>query len=152
MNRLERIAENKELVRRWLAMFNTGDLTDSEAIAAEEYVEHAVAPFGRTEPGAVSGPTHLRETAEWLLAQFPDLEMTIEALIVEGALCAAMVASTGTNTGPLDGVIPPTGRAFASRQTHWFRISGGRIAEHWATRDDLTAMLQLGVLPSPARP
>jgi hypothetical protein len=48
--------------------------------------------------------------------------------------------------------VPPTGRRFAAHQTHWFRAAGGRLAEHWATRDDLTAMLQLGVIRRPGPP
>jgi hypothetical protein len=55
----------------------------------------------------------MRQTAEWLLAQFPDLHMTIEAMVADA-----------------------------------------KLVEHWATREDLVAMLQLGVVqpPGPPRP
>jgi predicted ester cyclase len=101
----------------------------------------------------VDGPTHLRETAEWLLAQFPDLRMTVMAVAADGDTVAVRVLSEGTNGGSLNGVVPPTGRRFSAEQSHWFRIQDGRLAEHWATRDDLGTMLQLGVLqpPSPRR-
>jgi len=39
---------------------------------------------------------------------------------------------------------PATGRRFAVTQTHWFRIRGGRICEHWANRHDLGMRTQLG--------
>ena len=142
----------EHLVRSWVAMFNTGDGSDADQIAADDYVEHALAPFGRAEPGPVRGPEHLRAAAAWLLDQFPDLRMTIELLVADGDLVAAMITSTGTNLGRLNGVMPPTGRPFSARQSHWFRIRDGRLAEHWATRDDLDAMLQLGVLERPGRP
>jgi len=141
----------KSLVRRWVEMFNTGGFRAADEIAADRYLEHAVAPFGRTEPGAVNGPSHLRETADWLLAQFPDLTMEIVSLIAEGDLVAALIDASGSNGGPLDEGIGPTGRTFSARQTHWFRMAEGRLAEHWATRDDLTVMIQLGILPLPAR-
>jgi predicted ester cyclase len=64
--------------------------------------------------------------AEWLLAQFPDIHMTIEAIVSESR--------------------------FSARQTHWFRVADGKLAEHWATRDDLTAMIQLGVVRPPGPP
>ena len=32
-------------------------------------------------------------------------------------------------------------------QTHWFRIQGGKVIEHWAVRDDLGQAKQLGWLP-----
>lgn len=144
---------NKELVRRHFdELWNRPDLAVADELLAEDYLEHAVAPFGQAEPGRVDGPVATRQTAEWLLAQFPDLHMEIEAIIAEGDAVAVRVFSTGTNLGPLNGVVPPTGRRFAARQSHWFRVQGGKLAEHWATREDLVAMLQLGVVQPPARP
>jgi predicted ester cyclase len=144
---------NKELVRRHVEeIWNGKDLAVADELMAEDYQEHALAPFGQTEPGRVNGPAAMRETAGWLLAQFPDLQMTIEAMVAEGDLVAVRVLSEGTNLGPLNGVMPPTGKRFAARQTHWFRVEGGRLAEHWATREDLVTMLQLGVIQPPGRP
>jgi predicted ester cyclase len=44
--------------------------------------------------------------------------------------------------------IPPTGKRFTAQQSPWFRVSEGKVAEHWAVRDELGMMRQLGVLPS----
>ena len=141
---------NKELVRRHFEeIFNRKDLAVADELMAEDYLEHAVAPFGQAEPGKVNGPAAMRQTAQWLLAQFPDLHMTVETIIAEGDTVAARVFSEGTNLGRLNGVVPPTGKRFAARQSHWFRVAGGRLAEHWATREDLVAMLQLGVVQPP---
>ena len=49
-------------------------------------------------------------------------------------------------------MIPPTGKRFVARQTHWFRVREDKLAEHWATREDLPAMLQLGVIAPPGPP
>jgi hypothetical protein len=48
--------------------------------------------------------------------------------------------------------VPPTGRSFATQQSHWLRLTGdGRVAEHWVNRDDLGIAMQLGwVPPTPA--
>ena len=70
----------------------------------------------------------------------------------EGDVVAARVLTEGTNLGKLNGVMPPTGKRFSARQSHWFRVEEGKLAEHWATRDDLTVMLQLGVVPRPGPP
>jgi predicted ester cyclase len=142
----------RDLVAQWLRTFEPGEPVDPAEIAAPHYVEHAIAPFASEAPGAVEGPAHLRATAAWLRAQFPDLVMRTEAIAIDGDLVALRVTSTGTNLGPLNGVVPPTGRQFTASQSHWFRIADGRLAEHWATRDDLGAMLQLGVLQPPGRP
>ena len=41
--------------------------------------------------------------------------------------------------------ITPTGKSVAAQQSHWFRVADGKLAEHWAVRDDLSMMQQLGV-------
>jgi predicted ester cyclase len=78
--------------------------------------------------------------------------MTVEAIVAEGDTVAVRVLSEGTNLGPLNGVVPATGKRFSARQSHWFRVEDGKLAEHWATREDLSAMLQLGVVQPPGRP
>jgi predicted ester cyclase len=144
-------AANKELVRRHFEeLWNGKDLAVADELLAQDYLEHAVAPFGQAEPGRVNGPAAMRQTTQWLLGQFPDLHMRIEAMVAEGDTVAVRVLSEGTNLGPLNGMVPPTGKRFAARQSHWFRVEGGRLAEHWATREDLVAMLQLGWCSRPA--
>jgi len=49
-------------------------------------------------------------------------------------------------------MVPATGNRFSARQSHWFRIKGDKLAEHWATRVDISAMLQLGLIQPPGRP
>jgi ketosteroid isomerase-like protein len=142
-----------ELVRRQFEeVFNRRNFDLCDEIFAQHYIEHAVAPFQDSEPGPVDGPAHARGVVEWLRSQFPDLQMTVEAIVSEGDMVAALVRSEGTNTGPLNGVMPPTGKRFSSRQSHWYRVGDGKLAEHWATRDDLPTMLQLGVIQPPGRP
>jgi predicted ester cyclase len=143
---------NKALVRRYFEeFFNERALDGAAEVCATDYVEHAAAPFGDAEPGAVVGPEHARRTVAWLTDQYPDLRMDVEAIVAEGSVVVARVLSSGTNTGKLNGVMPPTGRCFSARQTHWFRVADGRLAEHWATREDLPAMIQLGVIQPPGR-
>lgn len=144
---------NKALVRRHFEeTFNQRHLASCEVLFAHDFIEHAAAPFSPTTPGLVDGPRHMRETVEGLVAQFPDLQMRVEQLVAEGDLVVARVRSTGTNLGPLGGVLPPTGRRFDSYAAHWFRVTGGKLSEHWAVRDDLTTMIQVGVVTPPRPP
>jgi predicted ester cyclase len=78
-----------------------------------------------------------------------DKELVRRHFVAEGDTVAVRILSAGTNLGPLNGVVPPTGKRFAARQSHWFRVEGGKLAEHWATREDLVAMLQLGIVQPP---
>jgi len=144
---------NKALVRLWVeAIFNANRVELAAEVVAANYVEHALATFGQEAPGLVDGPAHTRTTVDFLRAQFPDVRMAIEAIAAEEDVVSIRVLATGTNLGPLNGMIPPTGRSFSVQQSHWFRVADGRLAEHWATRDDLSAMLQLGVIPRPGPP
>jgi predicted SnoaL-like aldol condensation-catalyzing enzyme len=103
------------LVRRLFdEVFTTQNVAAADEIMAEEYIEHAIAPFGREEPGRVHGPSHAREVVGWLTAQFPDLEMTIESLVAEGDMVAVRVRSAGTNRGRLGGFAPPTNKRFVA--------------------------------------
>jgi len=140
----------KALVQRHFEeTFNRPDYAAGAETVADDFTEHAVALFGQAEPGRVNGPQHIRRTAEWLLAQFPDLHMRVDTIITEGDLVACRVYSERTNVGRLNGVMAPTGRRFAGWQCHWFRVAHGKLVEHRAVREDLPLMLQLGVLQPP---
>lgn len=77
---------------------------------------------------------------------------TIEAIVSDGDTVAVCVFGEGTNLGKLNGVVPPTGKRFSSTRAIGSGFDNGKLAEHWATRDDLTAMLQLGVIARPGPP
>jgi predicted ester cyclase len=142
--------QNTEAVRRWVEeMWNERDRNMCHVLMAPGFVEHALAPFSEAEPGEKDGPCAMRETMDWLLGQFPDPTMTIEATVAQDDLVAVRVCTQGTNLGRLNGILPASGRHFTARPTHWSRLHEGRITEHWATRDDLTSMLQLGVVRRP---
>ena len=143
-------AQGQLIVRRLFEeVFNARAYEVIADLVGDDFVEHAVAPFGVESPGAVAGVAHMRSVVEWLTAQFPDMQMSVEAVISEGDFVAARVRAVGTNLGPFNGFAPPTGRAFDAEQCHWYRVVDGRLAEHWAVRDDLRTMLQLGVLTPP---
>lgn len=142
---------NAEAVVRRLfdEVFNQRNFVVCDEIMATNYVEHARAPFGVDEPGAVDGPSHQRGVVEWLVAQFPDIQMHVLAVVAGDAEAIVHVRSTGTNLGPFNGILPPTARAIDAEQMHRYRVRDGRLTEHWAVRDDLTTMTQLGLVPTP---
>lgn len=111
------------------------------------------------------GPAAFLATARWLRDAFSDLRFEVHDLVEEGDLVVAHVTMSGRHTGTMvsygpDGrpaqAFPPTGRRFATTQTHWLRIAPGergepQLIEHWANRDDLGTGQQLGwTPPSPA--
>ncbi len=123
-------SQAKELVRRWVEeIFNARNLAACEEVVGSTYIEHALAPFGHEEPGPVPGPEHMKQTVQWLVDQYPDLHFNIEDLVGEDDRVACRIRSTGTNTGKLNGVMPPTGKSIDASQTHWFRVEDGRLVD-----------------------
>lgn len=141
---------NVDLVQRhFQQIWNERDEQACDDLMAADFTENAAAPFASQPPGRVSGPAAMRETVRWLTDQFPDVMFDIEAIVADGDLVVARVRSRGSNLGRLNGFLPPSGKSFDYTQSHWFRVVDGKLAEHWATRDDLSVMLQLGVVTPP---
>jgi len=83
----------------------------------------------------------------------------IHEVVAEGDLAVVHCTMSGRHVrdfvafredGEVADAFPPTGRRFATTQTHWLRIADGLVIEHWANRDDMGTAAQLGwVPPSP---
>ena len=149
------------LVREQFRVIETADLTLAQANVTADYVNHRAGQ----EPLAARGrgPLALYATALWLRSAFSDLWFVVDEVGIIDERAVAWVTLHGTHTGPYvlhdspDGsvtsVFPATGRAFAVRQVHWFRVVGpgpggrGQIAEHDAVRDDLGMAKQVGWIP-----
>jgi predicted ester cyclase len=112
----------------------------------------------KDEPPAArgTGPDAIRATAVWLQEAYADLRWEIHEVVAERDVVAVHCTMSGRHVGDFvtydaDGavadVFPPTGATFATTQTHWFRLDGGQIIEHWANRDDLGTARQLGWVP-----
>ena len=133
--------ENEAVVRRMIeGVWNDHDFTNFEEVVAENHFDHMAVPEHQR---GVAGERHVME---WLLSVFPDHHFDIEDAAADGDTVAVRGTCSATHEGELWG-IPPTGERFAVQQSHWFRVSGGKVAEHWALRDDLGLLKQLGVLP-----
>jgi len=122
------------------------------------YHPKAVDRENRIQPPSsrVLGPKGFYSTALWLRNAFAGLHYDVHHAIGAGNLVAVNSTMNGRHSGAwavyredgmLDTVFPPTNKTFAMTQSHWFRIEGGRIIEHWANRDDLGTARQAGWLP-----
>jgi predicted ester cyclase len=112
----------------------------------------------KDEPPATRGrgPEAFYATALWLRGAFGDLAFEIHDAVAEGELVVIHNTMSGRHTGVFaiygpDGEItqamPPTGKRFATTQTHWMRVEDGKVIEHWANRDDQGTAMQLGWIP-----
>src|SRR3954451_13040243 len=99
-----------------------------------------------------SGPQDWSDVVARLSASFPDVSWTVLRTLAQGDHVWVETRMSGTHEGPFFD-IAPTGRKFAVRQVHMLRLHDGLIREHWAVRDDLGVLVQLGAVepPTPSR-
>ena len=134
--------ENKGVVRRMIEeVWNDHDFINFEEVVTENHFDHMAVPEHQR------GVAAERHVMEWLLTVFPDHRFDLEDAAGDGEAIAVRGTCSGTHEGELWG-IPPTGKRFAVQQSYWFRVVDGKVAEHWAVREDLGLLRQLGVLPS----
>jgi predicted ester cyclase len=132
----------KEVARRTLAeIMPNGDVAALAEVVHPDCVNH------EAPPGTPEGLEGMKQTMQWLRQVFSDLRWEIHKVVGEGDTVAVYCTLHGRHTGELMGVAP-TNRPVAFRQVHLVRFQDGKSIEHWAVRDDLTLMRQLGVVPS----
>ena len=132
----------------------SGSLADLEPL----YTDDAVNREAKDEPPDTrgTGPVAMYATARWLRTAFSELAWEVHDVLHDGDLVVVHATMSGRQTGPfvaygpdarVKAVFPPRGQRFAVTQTHWFRMRDGKVAEHWAKRDDLAMGEQLGWTP-----
>jgi steroid delta-isomerase-like uncharacterized protein len=134
--------ENKAVVRRFVEGGWSGHNHNViHEVVRPDYFNPAAVPEHQR---GIAGAKHI---ANWLMSAFPDTRLDIEGIIADGGIVAIRGTASGTHEGEFMG-IPPTGKRFAVQQVHWFRVADSKMAEHWAVRDDLGMMRQLGAAPA----
>ena len=128
----------KEVVAELLRRQQTDFDAPLDDLVAEDFVNHAAGDQGR------DGLAHILRTIEHDLGP-----VTVEQhhLIGEGDLVAQHLTLHGTHrasTMPLLAGTPPTGRPTSWRFIHLWRVVDGMIVEHWACRDDMDLLGQVG--------
>lgn len=129
-------------IERVEALFNRGEIARVEEFVTEDFVNH------EAWPGEDPGHEGFRLRLRRLHDAFSGLHMEVHEVVAGDDLVAYRATLSGTHTGELMG-IPATGRPFSAQHMHMLRMRDGRSSEHWATRDDLGMLQQLGVIPRP---
>src|SRR5688572_20478109 len=91
---------------------------DPDGIFAPDYLFHDPA-----DPDLPRGPEGAKRQLQAFRAAFPDLHLTIEAEIAEGALVVQRLTGRGTHRGAFLGV-PPTGKRVTFTSIEVMRVAG----------------------------
>ncbi|MEO6996994.1 MAG: ester cyclase [Terracoccus sp.] len=132
------------LVEEYWARLDRRDETAFDLVA-EDFVNHAAAPQGREG---------MRQIALVLDHDLGHPHTRIRHVVASGDLVVVHRDLVGTHVGstfPLLSAVPPAGQPLVWTFMHLLRVSGGMIAEHWACRDDLGLLVQLGAFPAPTQ-
>jgi steroid delta-isomerase-like uncharacterized protein len=137
---------NVILVHQYHEAFNRGDVDAAAEFFAEDTRNH----------GRQVGRAGVRAVLKDILRTFPDSQLRVLDSVTEGEWVVDRCTSSGTHRGigrlPVSGGmlvgVPPTGRHFEVQTIHMWQVRNGKIIEHFANRDDLGMMQQLGLLPA----
>lgn len=139
-----KVQSNTRVIRQALEALNTGDLSRIHEFISPQYFNHE----SQVDPvrSKLRGPEEFMDTVKNLQNAFPDLHYEEQETIASGDKVISIVTVTGKHMGNFF-VIPPTGREISYQAVHIHRIGNdGKIVEHRAIRDDLTFMMQLGLV------
>jgi uncharacterized protein (TIGR02246 family) len=93
------------------------------------------------------GPEEFIDTVKNLRSAFADLHYEEQETVASEDKVISIVNVTGKHVGNFFGIASPTGHDISYQAVHIHRIgSNGKIVEHKAIRDDLTFMMQLGIV------
>ena len=123
--------ENKAIARQVYEIISAGDFEKAVEIVDAEAPDNELLPG---DPPAKLIDT-FKETFSEAREGFPDLTIAVEDLMAEGDRVAARVTMRGTHRGRFQD-IAPTGKRVEVRAIDMFRISNGKIVEHWGHADD----------------
>jgi predicted ester cyclase len=133
------VADNIDVAKRVQLDYYGGARYDlaAQAVSAD-YVDH------EAPPGTPPGPEGANAVLRWLRGAFNDLSYEIRDAFSAGDRVAIRLITRGTHTGEFMGKAA-TGRPFEFEAIHIYRIENGRVAEHWAKRDDVALARQIGI-------
>ncbi|MEX5256675.1 ester cyclase [Kocuria arenosa] len=100
--------DRRAQAREVLAAFNAHDA----AAFASFYSPEAIA-YDYTVPDPMRGRDAIQQDAEQFMVAFPDAELQVEEVLVDGDKAVTRWVCVGTHIGPLaspTGEVPPTGR------------------------------------------
>jgi predicted ester cyclase len=135
---------DRRLVQEQWDAFNRGDMAAASECFASDTCSHGC-PVGRAGVLAVLGD---------IQTTFPDVRFTPLDYLADGEWVVVRGTFRGTRRGSVGyrsmvGCSPASsrpGRRFEVQHIHMMQIREGSVLEHFANRDDLGTMQQLGLL------
>ena len=126
--------------RALLTAIGSGDLSLVDESVTDDFVDH-----GSPVP-IPPGPEGYRRILTYV-ATVLDVRYELCEEIVTSDRIVVRARAHGRGVAAVHGP-EAAGKPYAMDTVHVFRTEGPRLAEHWGVRDELGALVQLGVLPA----
>jgi steroid delta-isomerase-like uncharacterized protein len=134
--------DNAAIVRRFFdEVWSKGNLGVVDELVSANCVSHD--PVS----GDLKGCDSIKAQVEEYRRAFPDLQFTIDDLLVSGEKVVVRWTATGTHKGPIMGVAA-TGKLFSIEGITCERMANGKSVEHWAQWDTMKFLQILGIVPA----
>ena len=118
-------------------VFNRGNFDVADDLVADDFFNH--------EAPESLGSEGFKATARWLREAFPGLSRRAATSASSTAILpAARLVVSGTHRGPFMRRAGYRTVLLGATHPHRHRIKDGKLTEHWACRDDLGQLRQLG--------
>lgn len=125
----------KEIVLKYVAAFNRGDLDELASLLAVDAEIQGV--FGK---GVFEKIAPIWQQ----LIEGYGMQLNVQSLIAEGGIVAARYIESGTFRAPAFGA-EPTGKSYEIVAMEWFEIENDKIKRRWGARDAASQARQLGI-------
>jgi len=135
-------ANFEKLVEKSYRIFESGNVDELEKIYDKDVKEHTPDLNFTSEK---KGIEYFKEQMRTYYMAFPKCTFDIKEIFVKGDKAISYVTVKGKNTGEFNGM-PPTNKEVTLDMCEMFRFKNGKISDHWQIMDNMSFMLQLGLL------
>jgi len=141
------VREIKALERRWVKEMNKGKTATMAAIDELYATDYVIHGGHYVVHGDIKD---FKKSIGDIYSAFPDINYTIDDMVVEGDKAAVRLTFSGTHKGEFMGILP-TNKKWTMWEIVIDRIAGGKFVESWVRYDTLGFMQQLGLALTPEK-
>jgi steroid delta-isomerase-like uncharacterized protein len=132
---------SRRFMTRFVEFINTASPTMAKELVSAAAIFHVP---GRPEP--VKGPEGYLAVIDMMRGGFPDIQWTIDEMVVEPTRVAARFTMRGTHRGPFLGVAP-TGKKITVQALNIYHLCHGQIVREYGQPDMMALLQQIGGVP-----
>jgi steroid delta-isomerase-like uncharacterized protein len=141
------MSANRQLLDRYVELYNAGDLDGVMDLYAEDAVQYM-------PDGTFEGRSTIRDRLAVELDAMTDVAHRVESFVDQGDAFADEWTFVGTHTGPFrlpDGAeLPPTGKQVEIKGMEFVQVRDGKIVVDNLYYDTAAVVVQLGLVPEAA--